>query len=45
MTEKIDIDGAEARVIPTEDAVILRADVIPDALFDPLSESELAHWE
>jgi hypothetical protein len=45
MTDKIDIDGAAARVTPSGDAVVLRAGVIPDALFDPLSESELAHWE
>jgi hypothetical protein len=45
MTDKIDIDGAAARVTPGEEAVILRADVIPDALFDPMFESELAHWE
>jgi hypothetical protein len=45
MTDKIDIDGAAVRVTPSEDAVVLRADVIPDALFGPLSESDLAHWE
>jgi prevent-host-death family protein len=38
------------RLVPVEDALprqpgLLKGLVVPDALFDPLSDDELTHWE